>query len=106
MCRGGHVGGVCQKGYEGSCVSHTGPQTSPSSTPPSTHPPHPFPPSRYDYEECDSGAAAKMVTHIKEVIANSPPGTKFGAFTLKEVRFRNGGAPHAAAGTRAAIRLQ
>lgn len=40
--------------------------------------------SRYDYEECDSGDAAKMVEHIKGVIAASPPGTKFGAFTLKQ----------------------
>lgn len=40
--------------------------------------------SRYDYEECDSAAAAKMMDHVKSVIAASPAGTKFGSFTLKE----------------------
>lgn len=41
------------------------------------------PRSRYDYEECDSGAAGKMMDHVKSVIASSPPGTKFGSFVLK-----------------------
>lgn len=40
--------------------------------------------SRYDYEECDSGAAGKMMDHVRSVIASSPPGTKFGAFTLQQ----------------------
>lgn len=39
--------------------------------------------SRYDYEECDAAAAGKMMEHVKAVIAASPPGTKFGGFTLK-----------------------
>lgn len=47
-------------------------------------------PSRYDYEECDSAAAGKMMDHVRGVIAASPPGTKFGAFTLK-ARPRGGG---------------
>eukprot|EP00879_Flechtneria_rotunda_P003197 GHRR01003420.1.p1 GENE.GHRR01003420.1~~GHRR01003420.1.p1 ORF type:complete len:351 (+),score=121.97 GHRR01003420.1:1765-2817(+) len=38
--------------------------------------------SRYDYEECKSEDAEKMMAHIREVIASSPPGTKFGAFEL------------------------
>lgn len=38
--------------------------------------------SRYDYENCSSEDANKMMDHVKQVIANSPPGTKFGDFTL------------------------
>lgn len=38
--------------------------------------------SRYDYEECDSQAAENMMNHVRQVIASSPPGTKFGAFEL------------------------
>jgi phosphoglucomutase len=38
--------------------------------------------SRYDYEEVDSAAAAKVMDTVRGVIAASPPGTKFGAFTL------------------------
>ena len=43
--------------------------------------PH-FAPSRYDYEEVDSAAAAKVMDQVRSVIAASPPGTKFGPFTL------------------------
>eukprot|EP00878_Enallax_costatus_P002896 GHUV01003090.1.p1 GENE.GHUV01003090.1~~GHUV01003090.1.p1 ORF type:complete len:440 (+),score=170.70 GHUV01003090.1:566-1885(+) len=38
--------------------------------------------SRYDYENCKSEDAEKMMSHIREVIAASPPGTKFGNFEL------------------------
>lgn len=38
--------------------------------------------SRYDYEECDSESAGKLMDHLRGVIASSPPGTKFGAFEL------------------------
>jgi len=39
--------------------------------------------SRYDYENCSSDDANKMMDHVREVIAKSPAGTKFGQFTLK-----------------------
>lgn len=38
--------------------------------------------SRYDYENCASEDAAKMVDHLKEVIANSPPGTMIGDYEV------------------------
>eukprot|EP00882_Tetradesmus_deserticola_P000799 GHRQ01000870.1.p1 GENE.GHRQ01000870.1~~GHRQ01000870.1.p1 ORF type:complete len:603 (+),score=288.46 GHRQ01000870.1:175-1983(+) len=38
--------------------------------------------SRYDYEACESAAAEKMMDHVRGVIADSKPGTKFGAFEL------------------------
>lgn len=38
--------------------------------------------SRYDYENCKSEDAEKMMSHIREVISSSPPGTKFGNFKL------------------------
>mmetsp|Transcript_8438 Transcript_8438/g.20281 ORF Transcript_8438/g.20281 Transcript_8438/m.20281 type:complete len:562 (+) Transcript_8438:198-1883(+) len=40
--------------------------------------------SRYDYEGCDSGDANRMMDHIRGVIAESPKGTKFGAFELEK----------------------
>jgi phosphoglucomutase len=40
--------------------------------------------SRYDYENCKSEDAEKMMNHIREVIAASPPGTKFGNFELAQ----------------------
>jgi len=38
--------------------------------------------SRYDYEEVESDKANAMIAHVREVIAKSPKGTKFGDFTL------------------------
>jgi phosphoglucomutase len=38
--------------------------------------------SRYDYEECSSEAAGKMVDHVRGVVAAAKPGDKFGAYTL------------------------
>jgi len=38
--------------------------------------------SRYDYEEVDSAAAAKVVAQVEATIAASKPGDKFGPFTL------------------------
>jgi hypothetical protein len=39
--------------------------------------------SRYDYEAVESEKADAMMNHVREVIKNSPPGTKFGAFELQ-----------------------
>ncbi|KXZ45851.1 hypothetical protein GPECTOR_50g645 [Gonium pectorale] len=39
--------------------------------------------SRYDYEECASADADKMVAHVRSVIAAAKPGDKFGDFTLQ-----------------------
>jgi len=38
--------------------------------------------SRYDYENCDSDDANKMMDHIRGIIANSAKGTMFGEFEL------------------------
>eukprot|EP00898_Chlorokybus_atmophyticus_P007730 jgi/Chlat1/7959/Chrsp69S07393 len=38
--------------------------------------------SRYDYENCESADANKMVEHLRELIAKSKPGDKFGDYTL------------------------
>jgi phosphoglucomutase len=38
--------------------------------------------SRYDYEEVDSGKAKAVMDQVRSVIDASPPGTKFGPFTL------------------------
>ncbi|GIL75681.1 hypothetical protein Vretimale_15247 [Volvox reticuliferus] len=38
--------------------------------------------SRYDYEECASADANKMVDHLRSVIAAAKPGDKLGEFTL------------------------
>lgn len=38
--------------------------------------------SRYDYEECSSEAAGKMVDHVRAIIATAAKGDKFGEFTL------------------------
>jgi len=38
--------------------------------------------SRYDYEECSSADAGKMVDHIRGIVASAKPGDKFGAYTL------------------------
>jgi hypothetical protein len=52
------------------------PPPRPSTT---TNPSH----SRYDYEGVESEKADAMMAHVRQVIAASPPGTKFGAFNLK-----------------------
>ncbi len=39
--------------------------------------------SRYDYEECSSADANKMIDHLRGVIAAAKPGDKFGAFELQ-----------------------
>lgn len=39
--------------------------------------------SRYDYEECDSGGANKMMDGVREVIKNSPKGTKIGEYEVE-----------------------
>ncbi|XP_062200341.1 phosphoglucomutase, chloroplastic [Phragmites australis] len=39
--------------------------------------------SRYDYEECESDSANKMMEHLRDVIANSKPGEKYGNYTLQ-----------------------
>ncbi|GJN20521.1 hypothetical protein PR202_gb07910 [Eleusine coracana subsp. coracana] len=39
--------------------------------------------SRYDYEECESDSANKMMEHLRDVIANSKPGHKYGNYTLQ-----------------------
>lgn len=44
--------------------------------------PHPHARSRYDYEECASADADKMVAHLRDVIAKSKAGDKIGEFTL------------------------
>jgi hypothetical protein len=41
------------------------------------------PHSRYDYEGVESEKADAMMAHVRKVIADSPPGTKFGAFELQ-----------------------
>lgn len=59
--------------------------------PPTPAPPTPTPPtpknnhlhSRYDYEGVESDKADAMMAHVRQVIASSPPGTKFGAFELQ-----------------------
>ncbi|KAM5557216.1 phosphoglucomutase, chloroplastic [Rosa sericea] len=39
--------------------------------------------SRYDYEECASEGANKMINHLRELITRSKPGEKFGNYALK-----------------------
>ncbi|KAL6131954.1 hypothetical protein ACLB2K_070326 [Fragaria x ananassa] len=39
--------------------------------------------SRYDYEECASEGANKMINHLRELISQSKPGEKFGSYALK-----------------------
>ncbi|CAL4941355.1 unnamed protein product [Urochloa decumbens] len=39
--------------------------------------------SRYDYEACESDGANKMMDHLRDVIANSKPGEKYGDYTLQ-----------------------
>ncbi|TKV93753.1 hypothetical protein SEVIR_9G246550v4 [Setaria viridis] len=39
--------------------------------------------SRYDYEACESDGANKMMDHLRDVIASSKPGEKYGDYTLQ-----------------------
>lgn len=39
--------------------------------------------SRYDYEECESAGANKMVEHLRSVISKSNAGDTYGKYTLK-----------------------
>ncbi|BDA44970.1 Phosphoglucomutase, chloroplastic [Coccomyxa sp. Obi] len=39
--------------------------------------------SRYDYEGVESDAANEMVEHLRNVLANSPPGTKLGDYEVQ-----------------------
>ncbi|BBN08703.1 phosphoglucomutase [Marchantia polymorpha subsp. ruderalis] len=39
--------------------------------------------SRYDYEECESAGANKMVEHLRDIIAKSKKGDKYGNYELE-----------------------
>ncbi|KAL5727793.1 phosphoglucomutase (alpha-D-glucose-1,6-bisphosphate-dependent) [Ranunculus cassubicifolius] len=39
--------------------------------------------SRYDYEECESEGANKMVTYLRDLISKSKEGDKYGTYTLQ-----------------------
>ncbi|KAI9078198.1 hypothetical protein K1719_039812 [Acacia pycnantha] len=39
--------------------------------------------SRYDYEECESESANKMIEYLRESISKSKPGDKYGSYVLK-----------------------
>ncbi|PQM34405.1 phosphoglucomutase chloroplastic isoform X1 [Prunus yedoensis var. nudiflora] len=39
--------------------------------------------SRYDYEECESAGANKMVDYLRELISSSKPGDKYGNYVLQ-----------------------
>ncbi|KAM0942857.1 putative phosphotransferase (phosphomutase) [Dioscorea sansibarensis] len=39
--------------------------------------------SRYDYEECESGAANQMIEHLRDLISKSKPDQKYGNYTLQ-----------------------
>ncbi|XP_031476228.1 phosphoglucomutase, chloroplastic isoform X2 [Nymphaea colorata] len=39
--------------------------------------------SRYDYEECESEGANKMVEHLRDIISKSKAGDKYGSYTLQ-----------------------
>ncbi|KAK4280432.1 hypothetical protein QN277_012057 [Acacia crassicarpa] len=39
--------------------------------------------SRYDYEECESEAANKMIEYLRESISKSKPGDKYGSYVLE-----------------------
>lgn len=38
---------------------------------------------RYDYENCESEGANKMVAHLREILSNSKEGDKYGEYTLQ-----------------------
>ncbi|XP_057428091.1 phosphoglucomutase, chloroplastic [Lotus japonicus] len=39
--------------------------------------------SRYDYEECESEGANKMIAYLRETVSNSKPGDKYGSYVLQ-----------------------
>ncbi|CAN1842544.1 Phosphoglucomutase, chloroplastic [Linum perenne] len=39
--------------------------------------------SRYDYEECESEGANKMIEHLRGLISECKPGDQYGSYTLK-----------------------
>ncbi|XP_020234555.1 phosphoglucomutase, chloroplastic [Cajanus cajan] len=39
--------------------------------------------SRYDYEECESESANKMIEYLRDSVSKSKPGDKYGSYTLQ-----------------------
>ncbi|KAF9668289.1 hypothetical protein SADUNF_Sadunf15G0113400 [Salix dunnii] len=39
--------------------------------------------SRYDYEECESEGATKMIQNVRDIVSKSKPGDQYGKYTLK-----------------------
>ncbi|KAK4777280.1 hypothetical protein SAY87_017467 [Trapa incisa] len=39
--------------------------------------------SRYDYEECESDGANKMIDYLRDLVSNSKAGEKYGSYTLQ-----------------------
>ncbi|RHN81908.1 putative phosphoglucomutase (alpha-D-glucose-1,6-bisphosphate-dependent) [Medicago truncatula] len=39
--------------------------------------------SRYDYEECESEGANKMIEYLRECLSKSKPGDKYGSYVLQ-----------------------
>ncbi|KAJ6869681.1 phosphoglucomutase [Populus alba x Populus x berolinensis] len=39
--------------------------------------------SRYDYEECESEGANKMIQNLRDIVSKSKPGDKYGNYTLQ-----------------------
>ncbi|CAI8604564.1 unnamed protein product [Vicia faba] len=39
--------------------------------------------SRYDYEECESDGANKMIEYLREILSKSKPGDKYGSYVLQ-----------------------
>ncbi|KAG2715738.1 hypothetical protein I3843_03G094500 [Carya illinoinensis] len=39
--------------------------------------------SRYDYEECESEGANKMIEYLRDLVSKSKPGEKYGSYTLQ-----------------------
>ncbi|CAL5333492.1 unnamed protein product [Camellia sinensis] len=39
--------------------------------------------SRYDYEECESEGANKMIDYLRDLVSKSKPGDKYGSYVLQ-----------------------
>ncbi|KAJ6294571.1 hypothetical protein OIU76_022618 [Salix suchowensis] len=39
--------------------------------------------SRYDYEECESEGANKMIQNVRDIVSKSKPGDQYGKYTLQ-----------------------
>ncbi|KAG5077805.1 hypothetical protein JHK82_056500 [Glycine max] len=39
--------------------------------------------SRYDYEECESEGANKMIEHLRDIVSKSKPGDQYGSYVLQ-----------------------